>query len=73
MILPKEIQQKARQYLVRDTQIEKGYVLTWILYGISEQSHLSALLAFKGGTVLKKVYFRDYRYSEDLDFTLLEE
>lgn len=26
---------------------------------------------FKGGTVLKKIYFEDYRFSEDLDFTLL--
>jgi predicted nucleotidyltransferase component of viral defense system len=29
-------------------------------------------LLFKGGTVLKKFYFDDYRYSEDLDFTLLD-
>ncbi len=35
-------------------------------------SKLKELLAFKGGTALKKVYFPDYRYSEDLDFTLLE-
>jgi predicted nucleotidyltransferase component of viral defense system len=26
---------------------------------------------FKGGTVLKKLYFEDYRFSEDLDFTLI--
>jgi predicted nucleotidyltransferase component of viral defense system len=26
---------------------------------------------FKGGTVLKKIYFEDYRFSEDLDFTTL--
>lgn len=30
-------------------------------------------LVFKGGTVLKKAYFDDYRYSEDLDFTLINE
>ncbi|WP_255454060.1 MULTISPECIES: nucleotidyl transferase AbiEii/AbiGii toxin family protein [unclassified Thermococcus] len=30
-------------------------------------------LAFKGGTCLKKAYFRDYRFSEDLDYTLIEE
>jgi predicted nucleotidyltransferase component of viral defense system len=28
---------------------------------------------FKGGTALKKCYFSDYRFSEDLDFTLAEE
>jgi hypothetical protein len=27
---------------------------------------------FKGGTCLKKCYFETYRFSEDLDFTLLE-
>jgi predicted nucleotidyltransferase component of viral defense system len=27
---------------------------------------------FKGGTCLKKCYFEDYRFSEDLDFTLLD-
>jgi predicted nucleotidyltransferase component of viral defense system len=28
---------------------------------------------FKGGTALKRCYFGDYRFSEDLDFTLAEE
>jgi predicted nucleotidyltransferase component of viral defense system len=27
-------------------------------------------LIFKGGTALKRCYFHDYRFSEDLDFTL---
>jgi predicted nucleotidyltransferase component of viral defense system len=30
-------------------------------------------LAFKGGTAIKRCYFGDYRFSEDLDFTLTEE
>ena len=30
-------------------------------------------LIFKGGTALKKCYFPDYRFSEDLDFTLASE
>ena len=29
-------------------------------------------LAFKGGTALKRCYFGDYRFSEDLDFTLVQ-
>ena len=73
MIRPREIQQYARKTAVRDTQIEKDYILTWILLGMSKQARLSKDLVFKGGTVLKKVYFEDYRYSEDLDFTLLNE
>ena len=72
MIKPSEIQQKARSVEVRDQQIEKDYVLSWILNGIAQHKELSKLIVFKGGTVLKKIYFEDYRFSEDLDFTLLE-
>ncbi len=69
MIKPGEIQQHAHFLGVRDQQIEKDYVLSWILYGLSTHQHLKATLIFKGGTVLKKVYFNNYRFSEDLDFT----
>ena len=72
MIKPGEIQNKARESGVRDQQIEKDYILSWILQGIAQHKQLSETLVFKGGTVLKKVYFKDYRFSEDLDFTLLE-
>lgn len=50
--------------------IEKDYVLSWILIGIA-RSGMRDVMSFKGGTALKKVYFHDYRFSEDLDFTLL--
>ncbi len=72
MILPAEIQQKARHSGVRDQQIEKDYVISWVLEAVAQHEQLSANLAFKGGTVLKKVYFDNYRFSEDLDFTLLD-
>ncbi len=71
MIKPGEIQQKAREVGVRDQQIEKDYILSWILKGIARHEQLSKAIVFKGGTVLKKIYFEDYRFSEDLDFTLL--
>jgi hypothetical protein len=72
MIKPGEIQNKAREVGVRDQQIEKDYILSWILQGIAQHEQLSTAIVFKGGTVLKKVYFEDYRFSEDLDFTLLD-
>jgi len=71
MIKPSEIQQKASETGVRDQQIEKDYVLSWILRGVAQHENLSKVIAFKGGTVLKRAYFEDYRFSEDLDFTLL--
>ncbi len=73
MIKPGEIQKKAYKAGVRDYQIEKDYVLTWILIGISSHSGLKETIVFKGGTLLKKVYFEYYRFSEDLDFTLLDD
>lgn len=69
MIKPGEIQQIANKYGLRDTQIEKDYVIGWILKGISANEYLRKRLLFKGGTALRKIYFNDYRLSEDLDFT----
>ena len=72
MIPQSEISRTAAREKKLDKVIEKDYVITWILLGLAE-SKLKNLLAFKGGTALKKMYLPDYRYSEDLDFTLLEE
>lgn len=69
MIRPGEIQKIAHQQGVRDTQIEKDYVIGWILKGICQNSYLKQHLIFKGGTVLKKIWFADFRFSEDMDFT----
>jgi uncharacterized protein len=69
LIQPGEIQSIAGKEGVRDTQIEKNYVISWVTFGIANNPFLRENLAFKGGTVLKKVYFPDYRFSEDLDFT----
>ncbi|MEA4904994.1 MAG: nucleotidyl transferase AbiEii/AbiGii toxin family protein [Petrimonas sp.] len=73
MIEPKEINKIAATNRVSDRQIEKDYVLSWVLFSISKNNILNNALIFNGGTVLKKAYFEDYRYSEDLDFTLINE
>lgn len=56
---------------LREDVLERDYCLAWLLAGIAE-SEIRAVLGFKGGTALKRCYFGDYRFSEDLDFTLLE-
>ena len=73
MIEQKEINKVATKNRVNDQQIEKDYVLSWVLFAISKSKILQNSLVFKGGTVLKKAYFEDYRFSEDLDFTLIDE
>ncbi len=49
--------------------LERDYLLSWILAGIEQVESLRNSLVFKGGTALKKCYFGEYRFSEDLDFT----
>ena len=51
--------------------VEKDYVIGWVLWGIGADQTLSTTWAFKGGTSLKKCYLETYRFSEDLDFTVL--
>jgi len=52
--------------------VEKDYVLGWLLAGIARDEELSRAWLFKGGTCLKKCFFETYRFSEDLDFTVIE-
>jgi len=70
MIKPGEIDKIAIAKGVRAKQIEKDYVISWVLWGIAQNELLNNNLVFKGGTCLKKMHFEDYRYSEDMDFTL---
>ena len=70
MITQTEVSKVAYKEQVSERTIEKDYVITWILLALAD-SKFRNLLAFKGGTALKKIYFPDYRYSEDLDFTLI--
>ena len=70
MIRPQILHKISNRKLVRPQQIEKDYIISWILWGISKQALLKQILIFKGGTCLKKIYIEDYRYSEDMDFTL---
>ena len=51
--------------------VEKDYVLSYVLAGIVDVPALRGL-CFKGGTALKKIYFGDYRFSEDLDFSAVD-
>lgn len=52
--------------------LERDYLLSWILAGMARVDALSKTLIFKGGTALKKCYFGEYRFSEDLDFTAID-
>ncbi len=52
--------------------LERDYLLSWMLAGVGHVDSVRDTLVFKGGTALKKCYFGDYRFSEDLDFSAVE-
>ena len=56
---------------ITEAVLERDYCLAWFLVGLSRAALREGLI-FKGGTALKRCYFGDYRFSEDLDFTLAE-
>lgn len=72
MITLIELREWAREWSLRDDIVEKDYVLGWLLWGIASHTAIGQNWVFKGGTCLKKCYFETYRFSEDLDFTVLE-
>ena len=63
----------SQAYALPSYVIERDYLLSWVLAGIGYVPELSGCLLFKGGTALKKCYFGDYCFSEDLDFSGLED
>lgn len=72
MISQREVFVEANRVGVGERVIEKDYVLSWLLVAIAD-SPLRSEVAFKGGTALKRVYYPEYRFSEDLDFTLIHD
>jgi len=70
MISLREIQKLAYEQKVPEQSIERDYVLTWILTELSRHPSLGNEAMLKGGTAIKKLYYPEWRYSEDLDFTL---
>ncbi len=50
--------------------VERDYVLTHAIAAIVGYD-MQDKLAFKGGTALRLIHFQDYRYSADLDFSIL--
>jgi len=67
MINSIEIKEKAREFGVPVSTIERDYSQNLLLKNLN-----SINMAIKGGTGIRKVFIKNYRFSDDLDFTLLE-
>jgi predicted nucleotidyltransferase component of viral defense system len=72
MILRAALQARAQEWGLTEEVVEKDYLLGWLLWGIGSHPGLRDYWVFKGGTCLKKCFVETYRFSEDLDFTVLE-
>jgi predicted nucleotidyltransferase component of viral defense system len=64
------IRQADRDRLPAPT-VERDYILSHVLSVIAT-SEQAKRIVFKGGTALRLCYFEDYRYSADLDFSLID-
>jgi len=77
MILQSQISKLSNRLLkeqggrrIPESVLERDYCIAWFLIGLAH-APLRNKLVFKGGTALRRCHFSEYRFSEDLDFTLL--
>jgi hypothetical protein len=73
MILKKEIEEISEAQGVLKSTVDKDWALGHFIDGIYTIPELRDALIFKGGTCLRKCYFPNYRFSEDLDFTCINQ
>ncbi len=67
--VPEMIRSVTRLTHVQQYIVEKDYALSYLLHAITQTKGLGENVVLKGGTALKKLYFANYRFSEDLDFS----
>jgi len=72
MIAREELLDLAADFGLAANVVEKDYALGWVLAALGQHPATRESWLFKGGTCLKKCFFETYRFSEDLDFTLLD-
>lgn len=69
MITTAELHRTATVQSLRFDQVEKDYIVLWILYAFARSGLRPEEWIFKGGTALRHCYYPGYRFSEDIDFT----
>ena len=68
MISNTEIREHARSDGVPESTIERDYAQNWLLNALNS---IDNKMILKGGTGIRKAYVTGYRFSDDLDFSLL--
>ena len=70
MLALSELKRIALKEGVPQAIVEKDYALSVALKAFA-QSQAAASLVFKGGTAIRKIYFENARFSEDIDFNVI--
>ena len=70
MITKAHITRRAARDNVPAKTVERDYVLAHVIAGVATLENDTGLV-FKGGTALRLCHFENYRYSADLDFSLV--
>jgi hypothetical protein len=69
MITTAELHRVAEKERLRFDQIEKDYIILWVLSGLVYSGLARHGWIFKGGTCLRHCYYKGHRFSEDIDFS----
>jgi len=70
LINKEEILVRAEEFAIHTSNVQRDYVFGWFLAGIYSECQLRDYFVLKGGNCLRKAYFKDTRFSNDLDFSL---
>ena len=70
MIYKEEIDEKAAEFEIHSSNVQRDYIFGWLLAGIYTASALKDHFVLKGGNCFRKAYFQNTRYSADLDFSV---
>jgi predicted nucleotidyltransferase component of viral defense system len=68
MINKDEIEAKAKEFEIHEANVQRDYVFGWFIFGLFTISALKDSIFLKGGNALRKGYFKNTRFSSDLDF-----
>jgi predicted nucleotidyltransferase component of viral defense system len=67
VITPEEIEQKSSEFGIHVANVQRDYVFGWFLLAVFRAPELREKLVLKGGNCLRKAYFPNTRFSNDLD------
>lgn len=67
MIEPKELIEKAHEFEIHTSHVQRDYIFWWFLFGLFTISDLKEKIFLKGWNALRKGYFANTRFSLDID------